>query len=451
MNGPVPLFGDLSGLRPNRKLRFDDYGMDPQEMALGGDPVDYFAGDRARRAAERDNTLRIDPTRVNQANAFADATDEIVRQYGLAEQAPQPKQSLGQRLLSSLPDAIGYGLAGESGAYDTGLNGFLGALGRGYVGTRERRKQEEAQQQAANTDRERFAAKMKADLLGTTIQQRRLDLEATPEWQRQGYPDFETWRMDATRPKTGNTASSYDLRMGPDGEWTYIPKPNAAGLAPLRTGVIAPPPAPALVPTSDGYATVTRPRDGTATVTPITNPNTGTQLQGQVPEATNKAVQQNNALIAQIDRAIALLEKHPQATGFDKKVIRALPLAGPELLAGLDAENDETRAALNEINVQAVHEMFGGALTPTEVKRTDFAPAIGYGKNANIRRLKQLRAKAVSGNQTIQQQHSAAKAVNTGGGSASADDSLIDQIIADHPDWTDEQIADEYDRQTAGD
>lgn len=226
----------------------------------------------------------------------------------------------------------------------------------------------------------------------------------------EGYSQFKAAGFRPLAP-----GKQYDLRQDADGNYVYIPRPEAgSGKTPMNTGITAPPPPAMVMPTADGIVSVTRPRHGSPTATPVPGAGGG-QLQPVVPEAANTAVQENNRLIQQVDAALALLKKHPDATGLSKKAVRAIPMAGPALTAKMGTPGDDsTRVAVGRINAGAVHEMFGGNLTRTEVGRSDFAPDVGFDAEANVRRLEGIRDKAMSGNQSILQQHPGAKGVMGG-------------------------------------
>ncbi len=390
-------------------------------------PFGDLSGRRQRRLQlEDDPSLQIDPMRVRQSFDFADQTDAIDQAYGVTEQAPQPKQSLGQRLLSSLPDAIGYGLAGESGAYDTGVNGFLGALGRGYVGTRERRKQEEAQQQAANTDRERFAAKMKADLLGTTIQQRKLDLDATPEWQRDGYPNFETWREDQRRGAGGgaNLDGLFATKVDEFGRVKGITRGGATiDLGPIGTpasqqiapGIVGPNREPMVIP-----------RQRTPGAAPVAQPLGVSPGAERKPEAAErKASQSNKSALDGIDNALKEMDKNPGAFSRAKRIGRSVPLIGGvigNVIDETEPQDVDVRSVIGNLSSVVYTDRYGASQTVGEDQRAkQFLPDLNRDSPAVIRRKLQGYRKYIENEEKLYK-----ASLQVGGGSAADDYSDVD-------------------------
>lgn len=363
---------------------------------------------RIQQAALGGGEPILDTSRYDQAVQFGDETDAI--DQSLSPQPVQPKGILGH--LKAAAPSIAAALA-ENLTGGGGVDRFLSGAGRGFL------DQQGRQQEAIDREQQTTAKgqQLKLALLDRTLRQREIDALPKPK-----LSDFDQYKSDpaawsafkAAGMKPLAPGQQYDLRQAEDGSWTYIPRPGTKGTAPIDTGVTAPPPAPLVVQGAEGFNTVNRPRNAPPTVTPLPGPD-GSQLQPAIPETANKAVQENNRLITQIDSAISLLKKHKDATGLTKKAVRSIPFAGPALTSQMGSPGDDsTRVALNQVNVGTVHEMFGGALTPTEVSRTDFAPDLGFDPDANIRRLEQLRAKAISGNETIQQQHPAARGVKGG-------------------------------------
>lgn len=192
----------FSFYRPKNRLGLPGQDQAPDMFTLNHDAID-----------------RADATsaQADQINAF---------EQGPPPAAPTPHQSFGQRLLRVLPDAIGQGLA-TINPDERGVGAFLGGLGRGYVGQQDRAKEDAATaqrsqmlQQQQEVERQRLAMQMRAQLMGQatdnarlTIDQQRLGIERQraaadetraarpvageiPEWQKQGYPDFEAWRRD---------------------------------------------------------------------------------------------------------------------------------------------------------------------------------------------------------------------------------------------------------------
>lgn len=177
-------------------------------------------------------TLNTDA--LDRADATSAQADQInAYEQGPTPQAPPERLSLGQRVVKSLPDAIGYGLS-TIDPDARGAEAFLGGLGRGYVGQQDRARfdQQEAQHQSAieqqqALERQRYAMQMRGQLMGQandsarlSIDQQRLGIDRTratadetraraaetnaarpsageiPEWQRQGYSSFDQWRGD---------------------------------------------------------------------------------------------------------------------------------------------------------------------------------------------------------------------------------------------------------------
>lgn len=356
-------------------------------------PFGDLSGRRQRRLQiEDDPSLQIDPSRVRQSFDFADQTDAIDQAYGVTEAPAQPRQSLGQRILSSLPDAIGYGLAGEAGPYDTGLNGFLGSLGRGYVGTRERRKAEDAQAAATATDRERFAAKMKADLLGKTIEQRKLDLDAQPEWQRQGYPSFDAWREDQRRGLGRSGGANLDGLFATKVDEFGNVKGITRGGATIDLGQIGAPASQQIVPglTGPNGQPVVIPRarqPGAVQATPI-DVAQGTQRK---PEAAERKLSQSNKLaVTSIDAALTEMDRNPAAFTRAKRIGRSLPMVGGVVGNVIDETNPDdvtARASIGNLTSLVYTNRYGASQTAGEDQRAkQFLPDLNRDSPAVIRR-----------------------------------------------------------------
>lgn len=312
-----------------------------------------------------DPGLRLDPTRIEQALAFGDATDQIDRQMGAPE--PTPKGSFGQRLLRGLPDAIGYGLAAGASPYDTGFNRFLGAFGRGYVGSQQRRMAVQQQEQ----EREAMAQKLKMDLLNQTLRQRELDLKGRPEWQAQGYPDFATWREDQQRQPTLSSMDSIVRTTTDDQGNTYgitkggtvVPFGGIGKSTDLRPRVL-----PGYV--GPGNAPIVLPRTGPpeATVLPLPGGSTLKPSAGQQDELAGL-----DANLADLQSARTQIGNAGGAFTWQKQLVGNAPLVGGaarRLIARNEAETNpdyiRVRSAVASLNTTIRRLQSGTAVTESE-------------------------------------------------------------------------------------
>lgn len=120
--------------------------------------------------------LEIDPTRVNQALAFGEETDDIDQRLGAEEPEPRPR-GMWNQVKAALPDAVGNSLASNLDPQGGFVERFLGGIGRGYVNQQAGVRQREAEQQ----DAEGNAMRIKLALLGRQQEQRRLDIASRPD------------------------------------------------------------------------------------------------------------------------------------------------------------------------------------------------------------------------------------------------------------------------------
>lgn len=161
---------------------------------------------------------------LDRADATSAQADQInAYEQGPTPQEPAPRLSLGQRLVKSLPDAVGYGLS-TIDPEARGAEAFLGGLGRGYVGQQDRARadQQDAQHQSAieqqqALERQRYAMQMRGQLMGQandsarlSLDQQRLGIDRTraaadqaraerpvageiPDWRKEDFPSQPAW------------------------------------------------------------------------------------------------------------------------------------------------------------------------------------------------------------------------------------------------------------------
>lgn len=120
-----------------------------------------------------------------------------------------------------------------------------------------------------------------------------------------------------------------------------------------------------------------------------------------LPVADRKAVVGGRQAITEIDKAISLLEKNPDAIGFVKGRVP------PDYLNSyLDPKKEhiQTRTAIQNVNMQKLHEIYGARLTKTELDQGGIAFAtIHESPQSALQKLQMMRAYLASKNDITEQ------------------------------------------------
>lgn len=166
-----------------------------------GPPVSPFG---VRNPRLRLPDFGLDETRYNQAMGNVDP--------------PAQPRGFWAKLAAYAPDAIARGFASQLNPQRGGAEQFLSGLGSGFVDQRQQQAQSRAERRQADLE----AYKMKGDLFDRTQRQRQFDITNRPTWQREGYPDFETWRADRLNHPTGQALAPRVIGTDVDGNVTVM-------------------------------------------------------------------------------------------------------------------------------------------------------------------------------------------------------------------------------------
>lgn len=112
------------------------------------------------------------------------------------------------------------------------------------------------------------------------------------------------------------------------------------------------------------------------------------------PAAVQKALSSNQAVLGQIDQAIAALQAHPKATGTKFNIARTLLPASLEQGAvdKMDPEGITTRTLVADLASRQIHDRTGAAFSINEAPwMRPFLPQEGRSHEANIKALQSMK------------------------------------------------------------
>lgn len=272
----------------------------------------------------------LDNSRVDQALAFGDQTDEIDQAMGLVDR-PEPT-GLRRFVLPGLT-GLAQGLVENYDEESQGGAAFLRGLGSGFLGQQAMARDTEDR----NLAREAMAQQLKLRLLGQSMDERRLRLAeraaTAPAPSYDPASDVETARERYFR----------DNGLG-----VYRPQSAGPGAGPLRLS-----PGEIAVDPATGRRIASNPR-------PVDPPSAPTAP--VMPGAIVQKVEDNRSRLAVIDQALAELEKQPGSVGLQN-------YAGQNIMQRVDPQGIALRAAIADIGSMTIHDRSGAAVTVSEFPR----------------------------------------------------------------------------------